>query len=476
MARTTSTPPRPTLRAIRAGAVVSACAIASVLLCMLPQQAEALPDIPAKRFQPATSCTCHGQQRDEWALSMHAKALYDPVYVVKKQEANKATGGSLGTFCDTCHTPIGTMAGQTKGESKLSPQSKEGVTCDFCHQVTGTKKPIRNASQKLRANGTKRAQYPDSSAPTHKNAFSKFHTSAEFCGACHTLKHPTTGVMLDTTYPEWKAGPYAALGIVCQDCHMSARPGGGPTVGRAAPMGPIRNFVYLMNFVGANVPLGNAPRARMNLKAAARVSLEASDVVEPGTTGSVKVTVANVGAGHYIPAGVAEIRQMWLEVNAVSPDGAKRLLGRRQFGTVYRDAEGRYPVQLWDAVAVQSDDRIPPKNAVHSTYAFPMTTEGGVAVEAVLNYKSFPEEMAKKARVENPVTEMARAQKVVYGSKQAKRRAERGASVSTSQLLAGAAALLGALIVAGVVFALVRRRRRRKVRTVPEYFGGDRTR
>ena len=441
--------------------------LASALL-LPPATSLALPKLPAGAFMPATWCTCHDAQQQEWSPSMHAKALSDPVYLAKKAEADKATGGALGVFCDTCHTPIGTMSGQTS-TGKLSPQSREGVTCDFCHQVVGTEKqPPGDASQKLLADGTKRAQFADAVAPQHACAYSEFHTQAEFCGACHNLKHPTTGVTLDDTFDQWAQGPYPARGIVCQDCHMVPAPGAGPQTGRAGSMGPIRDNIYLMTFAGANVALGDAERARANLTHAATLTVEAPEVLPPGEQGTIEVRVTNSGAGHAIPAGVSEIREMWLEVSAVSVDGTRRLLGRQQFGVVFEDAQGRYPVQLWDAVAVHADTRIKPLDSFEASYALPMPEEERVTIEAVLNYRSFPDELASKAGVANPVTVMARAERTVYGWEDAlkeaqrdERRAERGSSGLDWAFPVG----IGVVAAAGLcllVFYLWRRRRRRR--------------
>ncbi len=42
---------------------------------------------------------------------MHAKALDDPLYRLKLDEANRATDGALGPFCEACHAPVAVMAG-----------------------------------------------------------------------------------------------------------------------------------------------------------------------------------------------------------------------------------------------------------------------------------------------------------------------------------------------------------------------------
>jgi hypothetical protein len=448
-------------------AAACATAVLAVLLAAgMPPSARALPSVSLKHFQSADSCVCHGEQQGDWGKSMHSKAIADPVFLVDRGYAARDSKGALVAFCNTCHTPIGTMTGEVASGRALSKQSKQGVTCDFCHQVTGTKRPIGGASQTLKADGTKRAQYSDSYSPTHDNAVSEFHTSAEFCGACHTLRHPTTGVMLDTTYLDWKAGPYPALGVVCQDCHMSLVPAGGPSSGQAAAFGPLRDRVYQMSFVAANVPLGNAPMATRILKSAAKVTIETPEVIERGTAAEVTVTVSNVGAGHDIPGGVAEIREMWLEVNVISPDGSKQLIGRRQFGRVFRDEAGHYPAQLWQAAAVQSDDRIPPKGSATSVYSLKMGTEATVTVEAVLKYRSFPSELAKAASVSNPITEMARVATVVYGSRSAllSARVAAGGVWRWARWLALAAILV---LAAGLAILLVRRLRGRSRPIIP---------
>ena len=439
--------------------VALAVAVWVAAMAVAPAAAVALPSISANHFASARTCICHNEQLMNWQRSMHAKALYDPVYVYEKSLAMKSDK-AIGEFCDTCHTPIGTMAGQTSPGETLSRQSQEGVTCDFCHQVTGSAQPPGNANQTLKANGTKRAQFKDASAPSHKNAYSKFHTKAAFCGACHSLKHPATGVVLDSTYSDYLAGPFAALGVVCQDCHMSLAPMGGPASGRAASLGPIRSYIYQMNFVAANVPLGNAPLAKEILRSAARVSIEAPEVLEDGAAGTVRVVVSNVGCGHKIPGGVSEIRQMWLDVNLVAADGTKTLLGTEKFGTVLSDSAGNSPADLWEAASIESDTRIPPGGSSQASYEVRMDAAESLTIEAVLNYRSFPDSLAKKAGVKNPVTEMARASKAVYASARAQRKAERAGGSIVFPWCAAAAGVTLLGLAALFIARRVRRSRR----------------
>ena len=118
-----------------------------------------------------------------------------------------------------------------------------------------------------------------------------------------------------------------------------------------------------MTFAGAQVALGDADRATALLKSAAKVEVCGSEIASPSA--SVTVTVTNVGAGHYLPTGLTEIRQMWLQVVAVDEAGNETELGKRVFGTELKDKDGKFPVELWDAVAIATDDRIPPGRVRH---------------------------------------------------------------------------------------------------------------
>lgn len=386
----------------------------AIVVAMTPAVASALPSMPSSKFGPSAGCGCHAALLTQWQQSMHAKALTDPLYVLKLEEGEADTGGALGPYCNACHAPIAVMAGELTSvdQSKVSKVGSEGIVCDFCHQVSGTDGPIGNTSTAVTGDGIKLAQLKDPQAP-HAAAYSQFHETAEFCGNCHNVDHPGNGMHLEATYTEWKNGPYAAEGIVCQDCHMT--PGAGvtkPNPGKAASMGPDREHIYTMTFAGGNVGLGDAVLAEERLKAAAELTLDLPEVVEAGDV-DLTTTITNIGAGHYLPTGLTEVRQMWLEVTATDENGTELMSERRDFGSVLKNAEGEYPVELWDAVEFYSDDRIPPKESTSNEYSFPMAT-GAVTVKAALYYRSCSEEMAEKAGVEIPTTTMAEVTKTVY--------------------------------------------------------------
>ncbi len=447
-------------------------ASALVLAFVLQATPALAATVPAKHFQTAENCGCHTTFVTQWQESMHAQALTDPIYLAKLADANRATDGKIGPFCEGCHGPIARIAGElTAKRRKFSPQAGEGITCDFCHQLTGTKKPIANASWVLKADGVKRAQLKDAKSPAHKTQYSKFHESSELCGTCHNVNHPVNNLPLEATFTEWKNGPYAKEGIQCQDCHMTPGPGvTKPNPGNAAAFGPDREHIYIMTFVGGNVALGPSELAEERLKAATKLDVGLPEIVEGGSRIDVATTITNVGAGHYVPTGLTEVRQMWLEVVATNSDGVEIMRGRRDFGTVLRDAKGRYPAELWDAVAIQSDDRIPPRESKTQTYTLDVPDVGPITVRAALYYRSCPEELAKKAKVDVPTTTMAEVTKVAYTSeaeKQAANRQALGLNGALSPPEAGGGALLIGMttlffVVLGGVLTMFMLRQRRK--------------
>ena len=411
----------------------------------------------ADAFVAAAGCTCHGPLVQQWSRSMHNQALTDPIYLTKLEEAKKATDGKLGPFCLKCHGPVAVMAGQAEGER--SPSAANAVGCSFCHQVVGIDGHPGNTNQIVETDGIRRAQIKDPQAP-HPAQYSELHEKAEFCGACHNVMHPINGMHLESTYEEWSKSPYAEEGVVCQDCHMSAAPGQrGPAKGSAAVGAPQRDNIYQMTFVGANRILGPADAAEAMLKSAATMEITSQDIVAPGSESSLSVKITNSGAGHYLPTGLTEVRQMWLEVYAESDAGSTKL-GERRFGTVLADDKGNHPVELWDATQIHSDDRIPPKQSVTADFKFDMPEgQTDLNLKAVLKYQSVDDEFAAKAGVDNPVTEMAVAQAAVYDSEQTKATAqaeqakqEQGGGGAPNTLVVGLGALSAVAIAAGVFF------------------------
>lgn len=208
--------------------------------------------------------------------------------------------------------------------------------------------------------------------------------SSEFCGTCHDVRLFGTDVLgrergehfkrLRNGYSEWLdyARSRQARGLeapTCQGCHLSTYPGicvadaegaapsrGCPPGTRFEPRAPFalsRGFASAMGeierplhphyFSGVEVPLAPAfalelageaeldsaglplgVRARRELLLAKSVRLALGPVVRRGAATEIPVTVENVGAGHRVPGGFSQERELWVELTV--EDGAGRVV------------------------------------------------------------------------------------------------------------------------------------------------------
>jgi len=403
-------------------------------------------------FTPADTCeSCHSDIFAQWNGSLHFNSFRDPVWQTLWKIAFEETGGKIGNECLSCHTPIGVLARRiTKPEeiATIDSISAAGVQCDFCHTIsalnhedTDSKAP-HNMAFTSDPGDVKRGPFDDSESPVHLTAFSQPHTSAEFCGNCHNVFHPKNGLAVESTYNEWKQSPYAKNGIVCQNCHMipidkladvarTMKPAVNP--GYASEMANERPNIFTHEFVGGNTAMYTSFRTNKHneiavkrLQAAASLDISGPEKLPPpGTVCEIEVHVTNISAGHNLPTGLPELRQMWLEVKV--EDALKRLvyhtgllkengdLGRDTyiFDVKPKDANGQFTIKPWEMNAIEDIKTIPPKETAVRKYKFgiPERAVPPLFVNATLHYRSFPPSIYKQLAGEKadapPITDMA---------------------------------------------------------------------
>jgi hypothetical protein len=419
-------------------------------------------DLDAKRFYSPEICSsCHTEIYNQWKGAMHANAwidpLFVPVYKLYLKNAKTKHEKEETAMCSKCHTPTGYLADESGRyfQGKLSEISEKGVFCDFCHSVkfsagigNGPFIPEPGDASK-NIPGTKRGPRRDSVSPFHKTEFSELHTRAAFCGMCHDVSHATTVMSIESTYTEWRQGPYFTgdpeTTTTCQDCHMkqtvktastgiTERP---DSPGFAAPEvlgAKKRKHIWQHVFVGGNAAstslLGFDNHAKMaedRIKHAALLSIEREkeSISEGLSRFSVKVT--NAGAGHYLPTGITFIRQMWLHVTVKDKNGAVIFEsgkvdkegnidpGAVIYRSVLGDKDGKPTYFLPGAGIVISDYRIPPLGYKVEKYSFPLNTKAKspYSVKAVLKYRSAPQSLVKNLLGKDaptlPILDMAEA-------------------------------------------------------------------
>ncbi len=396
--------------------------------------------VSSEQFLNPDRCkTCHPEIYAQWKGSMHSNSWNDPLFQALVKVASKETGGATDKLCLGCHTPVGLISGEVPpvADAKLSEVAAMGVFCDFCHTVSKTK-GVGNLPAISEPGIVKRGPFNDFKSPFHKVQFSTLHTSAEFCGLCHNVSHPASGLPIEQTYSEWLAGPYRAAGVTCQDCHMT--PPNPPTAftknpGKACVMGPDREHWWTHQFVGGNVVVPelrgskmHSDYARNRLKAAAKVEIAPPDKIQQPGLLEFTVKVSNVGCGHYLPTGLTETREMWLDVSVTDADGNElyRSGALDEHGeiepdavvyhTVVGDANGNPTWKVWEGSRILYDYRIAPKGYRIERYAayVPADAKLPLTVRATLNYRSASPHLVKillgDKAVDISVIEMTRAE------------------------------------------------------------------
>ncbi len=327
---------------------------------------------------PGACQPCHGQQTTRWSASGHAQATSSPLYRAWARAASQTTQGEIDRFCAGCHTPLGLLSGQIRSrwawsgreQFPLTDQAQAGITCDICHSVvnvTGSS----NGSYGLDGDSAPSL----TPGPEHSSRYQRdLLTRPEFCAACHEATNPASGFAVMTTYSEWQHSRFntgdPATTKTCQDCHFAD---------------------------------GRHGALRLDdLQQAARLEILAPADATPGEEMAVQVRVTNVSAGHDLPTGAAELRQMWLALTVTDAAGREVFVSGRTneygdpvagtaiYGTAWQDAAGHPTDRLWEAARPLADRRIPAGGAVTEIYRFslPPDARGPLQVQATLNYRA----------------------------------------------------------------------------------------
>jgi nitrate/TMAO reductase-like tetraheme cytochrome c subunit len=193
-------------------------------------------------FPSAQECgVCHQQIYREWSVSRHAFAQISPTFLAYQATLVKLTKGTLGDFCERCHTEVG----MTQGEPILTPNKErskvamEGITCVTCHRVADAygkvtgRLPLEAGGITAPIYGPRKGDELKRIFDKNKNNPPKTHKEARlleqisqpgFCGRCHDVRL-VNGVRFEDLFSEFKQTPAAKKGYTCQSCHMGPTPG-----------------------------------------------------------------------------------------------------------------------------------------------------------------------------------------------------------------------------------------------------------
>ena len=388
-------------------------------------------------YEKPTDCgsACHVDFYQQWSQAMMSQAYthhwdeieYFKLAVPHAEKDPKVAGVKAG--CNGCHSPIAFHAGDVPPpKPEANSRANESVSCDVCHTITGMKGDTPHNFNFISEPGqTKYGRRPALESPAHATATSEFIQTAEFCGTCHNEKSPY-GAWVKATHLEWKAGPYAAEGVRCHDCHMTKAP--GPI---AALAGPVEDATQHL-FHGAHDP----GKVRGTIEVRIHPDIREA---EPGDRLKFTVALFNQKTGHKFPTGSAEERVVWLHVEAVDAKGQRFHLsvdkkgfegeeftiassalayqdmaiplglsdfkgierdgvpaGDRIFRLPYLDPQGRMTIMQWNTASFATDYRIGPRETKLETYTWTVPDKaapGAMTIRATLNYQKLPRPVAE---------------------------------------------------------------------------------
>ncbi len=298
--------------------------------------------LESNQLAAAADCQgCHDDVAGQWQLSAHGNAAVDNYYQALASMFIQEQGVEAVRFCAGCHNPVGLMQGEidasaqvAAGDSEhayearhlgaelaISQRAAEGVSCVACHQASTLDVSPGNGSLAItKANDLpqgSRSQFALKIAPDRHQAAMSLSNSSTFqesalCGSCHNLTLPS-GMSLEPTFDEWFNSPYPAQETSCQDCHM-------PEVsGRRVDSGLDGRIAAHGGQPGAPSSLPDLSRNTDLLRQAATLDVDWS-VNELGFL-QLNVWVTNSGAGHYLPTGADDLRQLWLATEIRNDSG-----------------------------------------------------------------------------------------------------------------------------------------------------------
>jgi Cytochrome c554 and c-prime len=347
--------------------------------------------LPNKAFPDPNACgSCHVGIHDAWSQSLHAKSATDELYLKVKEQFVVERGEPAVRLCAACHAPVALMTGEVGLYNRESVSSQQGVSCGFCHSLESVhsdsggwlSNPARvrgYVGGNVFAAGNNLAKVLLNAKPRvhQQDMFRPVLSSGEVCRACHEFS--INNVLVQSTWSEFKASSFAAKGVSCQSCHFSrsgafnALEPGEVALGRSKPS------VQWHRLLGGSTIVAANPDANLaNLKNALKLEGQLK-------SGTLEVRVFNVGAAHAIPTGVADLRELWLEVRGLD------VSGRTVFSSGVLDAAGVFKAEtrvfhqvlqdensnpivrhdIWRAKRIALDTRIPAGGSRLETFRLP---------------------------------------------------------------------------------------------------------
>ncbi len=347
---------------------------------------------------------CHADEYAAWKKSAHAHAAVDPMVKYGMGVEQASRGPQYSRQCAGCHDPVSLRS----GDATLG--SGRGISCLGCHDVSRLIRAGGNADVEATSHDWTVSHKARASADLVRLR------SADFCAGCHQQFVPGTGLVALSTFSEWQSSPYSGhlgsssdggadasppgdAGLAtrsCVDCHMPKVAG---VADHAAPGGN----VYLASTLTDNA-FADVVKKKMQSAIALQVVISGPN--------QVTVSVINNGVGHSFPTGVTDIREPWVEVDAMDaqnktvqrfggPDGSGLIpANAARLGIDIASSDGTILLrhELTETTRIPYDQRSFPFGSVSNngqpskilalSLPLPAIPQGAKGLDAVLYYRN----------------------------------------------------------------------------------------
>ncbi len=179
-------------------------------------------------LDPASCGICHKQQYKDWRSTLHSKSM-GPGVIGQLVDTVKKNPGFVDS-CQECHSPLSEqyiLKADEDGNYQKNPVydkslSHTGLNCAACHV-----RAHRRYSSPKKGREVSQPSFMPKKYHIHGGVIrKKWFKESRFCARCHQFKEngrSVNGKLIENTYKEWKASPWAEKGVNCQDCHMPKR-------------------------------------------------------------------------------------------------------------------------------------------------------------------------------------------------------------------------------------------------------------
>jgi hypothetical protein len=397
------------------------------------------------RYFPSTFCrTCHQKIVDQHSQSYHAKSFSDPVFKgqyfkeLLPQAEKDPELYQEAKACIACHSPIDfiVLTGRIFSEEQVNP-GWSGVGCVFCHTITGYDGETPGNGNYISEPDQERVLGPFIEKSDWHHVYSELHTKSEVCAICHNAfnRH---GLEIKSTYTEWKNSLYAEKRIQCQNCHMNTvgfllqgKPvyewGCAVSPSSLIVRAPERSKLYTHLFPGAHSKTQILGTGVITLNMETKKPL-----ASPGDEIIIYIFIDNSRTGHKMPSGSADLRQLWLELEACNGDmimsipalslgvdtydvtgkgpfdqeilGEDIPKGTRIYRAIFVDKAGIQTLSSYNAVRIAFDNRLNASELRLETYYFkvPKDFKGKLTLRASLNYLPYPSSFSRRFDLPKP--------------------------------------------------------------------------